>query len=115
LIANDPHVGIANPGVRYEAHLKYPGYENYGYHIPLIPFPMIAHNSIKGWAITMLENDDMDLYAETFHPQNPNLVKYKGDWVEIKTLDEQIKVKGKKDVPLTIRITPPWSGYKRFH
>jgi len=106
LLANDPHIGIANPGVWYEVHIIYPGYENYGYHIPLVPLPMLAHNSIKGWAITMLENDDMDLYAETFHPQKPNLVKYKGSWVKIKTYEEQIKVKGKEKAPLTIRVTP---------
>lgn len=106
LIANDPHIGIANPGVWYEAHIRYPGYENYGYHLPLIPFPMIAHNSIKGWTVTMLLNDDIDLFQETFDPQNPNRVMYKGKWEEIQTYQESIKVKGEADELLTIRITP---------
>lgn len=106
IIANDPHIGISNPGVWYEAHIKYPGYENYGYHLPLNPFPMIAHNAVKGWAITMFENDDMDLYAETFNPDKPELVMYKNKWVKIKLLEENIKVKGKEDVSFQIRITP---------
>lgn len=106
LLANDPHIGIANPGVWYEAHVKYPGYENYGYHLPLIPFPMLAHNSTKAWAITMFENDDLDLYGETFHPDDPNRVKFMGQWVEVKIIKETIKVKGEPDVALTIRVTP---------
>ncbi|MDD9302573.1 MAG: penicillin acylase family protein [Desulfobacter sp.] len=106
ILANDPHIGIANPGVWYEAHLSYPGYENYGYHLPLMPFPMLAHNTTKAWAITMFENDDLDLYAETFHPEKKDEVKFKGQWVKIKTLKEEIKVKGENNVILTIRITP---------
>ncbi len=106
LLANDPHIGIANPGVWYEAHLTYPGYDNYGYHLPLLPFPMLAHNSTKAWAITMFENDDLDLYAETFDPNDPGRVRFKGQWTQVRTMDETIKVKGEPDVPLTIRITP---------
>ena len=106
LLANDPHIGIANPGVWYEAHVKYPGYENYGYHLPLMPFPMLAHNGTKAWAITMFENDDLDLYGETFNPENPNLVKFKGEWSPIETITETIEVKGEPDEILTIRITP---------
>jgi penicillin amidase len=105
ILANDPHIGIANPGVWYEVHLKYPGYENYGYHMPLIPFPLLAHNSFKAWALTMFENDDMDLYAETFHPDDPNLVKYKGKWVKAEIIKEKIKVKGAPDETLDIRVT----------
>ncbi|MEH0019546.1 MAG: penicillin acylase family protein [Desulfobacter sp.] len=106
LLANDPHIGIANPGVWYEAHVQYPGYENYGYHLPLLPFPMLAHNTTKAWAVTMFENDDLDLYAETFDPEDPGRVKFKGRWVRAEILEEIIKVKDEEDVPLTIRITP---------
>ena len=106
LLANDPHIGIANPGVWYEAHVQYPGYENYGYHLPLLPFPMMAQNSIKAWALTMFENDDMDLYAETFHPDDTSLVKFKGEFVKARIIKEIIKVKGAPDESLTIRVTP---------
>ncbi len=106
LLANDPHIGIAQPGTWYEAHLKYPGYENYGYHLPLMPFPMLGHNSVKAWAITMFENDDMDLYAETFHPTDASLVKFKEEWVKAEIIKETIKIKDASDVVLTIRVTP---------
>jgi penicillin G amidase len=106
LLANDPHIGIANPGVWYEAHIQYPGYENYGYHLALMPFPMLAHNRDKAWAVTMFENDDLDLYAETFHPDDAGKVMYRGRWTAVETLSETIGVKGGSAVPLTIRVTP---------
>lgn len=106
LLANDPHISIANPGVWYEAHVQYPGYENYGYHLPLLPFPMLAHNSVKAWALTMFANDDMDLYAETFHPTDPGQVRFKGRWARVREIRETIRVKGGEDVPHTIRVTP---------
>lgn len=106
ILANDPHVVYSNPGVWYEAHLKYPGYENYGYYVPLVPFPFMAHNSTRGWAMTMFENDDLDLYAETFKPGDDSTVMYKGNWVKVETLREKVRVKGGKDSELAIRITP---------
>lgn len=106
LLANDPHIGIANPGVWYEAHVRFPGYENYGYHLPLLPFPMLAHNRHRAWAVTMFENDDMDLYAETFHPDHPDQVLYKREWTRAELFTETIRVKGEADQSLTIRKTP---------
>ncbi|MCG8568095.1 MAG: penicillin acylase family protein, partial [Desulfobacterales bacterium] len=69
-----------------------------------LPFPMLAHNRHRAWGLTMFENDDMDLYAETFNPDGQ--VQYKGQWTPVRTLEEQIKVKGEADQSLTIRITP---------
>jgi len=106
ILANDPHVALANPGVWYEAHIKYPGYENYGYFLPTLPFPVMGHNKHKAWGITMFENDDLDLYHETFHPDNKNLVKYRGKWTKVKIIREKIRVKGQEDVELEIRVTP---------
>ncbi|MCL9781145.1 penicillin acylase family protein [Vibrio sp. S4M6] len=106
LLANDPHVSVSNPGTWYEAQLSYPGYNSYGYHLPIMPFPLLGQSDSKAWALTMFENDDMDLYAEEFNPDNPNLVKYKGKWTKINFYQESIKVKGEEPQPLIIRVTP---------
>lgn len=79
ILANDPHIGYGNPGTWYEVHLKTGDHETYGYHLPIFSFPLIAHNVKKAWALTMLENDDMDFYEEILHPTKPNLVKEKGN------------------------------------
>lgn len=106
ILANDPHIGLSNPAVWYEAHIKYDGFENYGYYIPIFPFPLLGHNRERAWGLTMFENDDLDLYRETFHPDDPSLVMYRGQYVPVTIIKEKIRVKGAEDEELTIRITP---------
>ena len=106
IAANDPHMELSNPGVWYEAHIKYGDYENYGYHLPMFPFPLIAHNTHKAWTITMFENDDLDLYYEKFKDKDLNQVMYKGSWTDTKIINERIKIKGSPDEELRIVITP---------
>lgn len=106
IIANDPHIAHSLPGVWYEARIQFGNVDNYGYFLPMYPFPLIAHNERRGWTITMFENDDLDLYYETINPNNPNQVMYRGKWVPLETIKETIKVKGKGEVEYLIRITP---------
>lgn len=106
ILANDPHIGFTNPSVWYECHITYPGYESYGVHLPLIPFPVIAHNADKAWSMTMFENDDVDLYRETFNPDDPSQVKFNGNWEAVQEWTETIQVKDAEPVEHTIRVTP---------
>ena len=105
ILANDPHIGLSKPDVWYEAHISYPGYNNYGYYIPTIPFPLIGHDDFKAWGMTMFENDEVDLYKETFNPENENQVFFDGKWENSQEIKEQIKVKDKSHEDLTIRVT----------
>ena len=106
ILANDPHIGFSNPAVWYECHIRYGDFESYGVHLPLIPFAMIAHNRDKAWAMTMFENDDLDLYRESFDPGDDSLVQYKGEWTRVDRWIETIAVKGQEPVDLTITTTP---------
>ncbi|MCC6144725.1 MAG: penicillin acylase family protein [Candidatus Hydrogenedentes bacterium] len=106
ILANDPHIGFTNPSIWYEAHLKYQDFENYGYHLPLIPFPLIGHNEDKAWALTMFANDDLDLFLETFKEDDPNKVMYQGEWTDVRVEQETIKVRFGNDVTYDVRVTP---------
>lgn len=106
LLANDPHIAFTNPSIWYEAHMKYGDYENYGFHLPLIPFPLIGHNRDRGWALTMFANDDVDLYVERFDPENPTRVMHRGEWQDARVEIETIKVRFGKTVQHEVRITP---------
>lgn len=106
ILCNDPHIPFTNPSVWYEAHLTYPGYDFYGYHLALIPFPLIGHDQFHSWSLTMLANDDIDLFQETFDPADPMKVKYKGEWQEVKIAEETVKVRFGADRTVPIRITP---------
>lgn len=106
IMANDPHIAFTNPSIWYEAHLKYGDFENYGYHLPPIPLPIIGHNEDRAWGMTMFSNDDVDMYLETFHPNDPTKVMYKGQWIDTRIEHEIIKVRFGNDVTYDVRVTP---------
>jgi penicillin amidase len=92
--------------VWYEAHLSAPGFELYGQFMALNAMALLGHNQRFGWSLTMFQNDDMDLVAETVNPLKPNQVKFHGEWVEMQTSKETIVVKGGKPITLELQRSP---------
>lgn len=105
ILANDPHIGFAQPSVWFEAHLSYPGDEVYGYFIAGDPIPPIMHNQHIATGLTMFENDDIDFYLERINPDDNSQYMYKGEWESFEYANETIKVKGADPVRFTKRIT----------
>jgi penicillin G amidase len=105
MLVNDTHIGYSQPAVWYEAHLEYPGQNFYGNFLAGFPFALTGHNPVAGWGLTMLENDDADLYQEKENPNNKRYYQYKDGYLAYETSTETIKVKGKEDYSLTIRKT----------
>ena len=105
IFENDPHIEYAQPAVWYEAHLVTPQTEIYGFHLALNPFPLLAHNHHQVYGLTMLENDDIDLYTETLNPNNPDEYKYGGEYLPFRIREEVIPVKGSDSVRFTIKET----------
>lgn len=106
ILANDPHIAFTNPSIWYEAQITLPDHELYGYYLPLVPVALLGQNRRHAWALTMFANDDLDLYRETFNPENPDEVMYKGAWTPVATSEEIIPVRFGRDVPLRLRRTP---------
>ena len=98
LFANDPHIMYSQPGTWYEAHIKTPNYEMYGYHIAGVPFPLLGHNRNYAYGLTMFENDDIDFYQEENHPSNVNKYKTPNGFKVYNTFTKSIKVKDENDV-----------------
>ncbi|MGY5351558.1 penicillin acylase family protein [Wenyingzhuangia sp. IMCC45533] len=94
IFENDPHIGYAQPCVWYQAHIKTPTYENYGFYLGLMPFPLLAHNRDYAFGITMFENDDINFYQLKTHPTNKD--KYISSTGEhrYKKVKKVIKIKG---------------------
>jgi penicillin amidase len=105
ILANDTHIGFGQPAVWYEAHIEYPGFSFYGHFLAGVPFAMLGNNRFCGWGLTMFENDDTDFFRETINPENPDQVKFADQWENLSVRDEIIKVKGEKDVVLTVKAT----------
>ncbi len=105
ILANDPHIGFAQPSVWYEAHISTPTYEKYGYHLAGVPFPLLGHDRNLAYGLTMFENDDIDFYYEETHPSDSTKYKTADGWKEYEYVTKTIKVKDGKDVPFTYRKT----------
>ncbi len=103
ILANDPHIGFAQPSVWYEAHISTPTYKKYGYHLAGVPFPLLAHNRQLAYGLTMFENDDVDFYYEETHPADSTKYKTENGWKNYLYIDKTIKVKGEDDVKFRIR------------
>jgi penicillin amidase len=105
LLANDPHLGHSVPSVWYMIHLKGPGLNVSGVSLPGMPAVIIGHNERIAWGMTNTGPDVQDLYAETFNPAAPNKYLHNGAWVDADVRNEIIKVRGKPDYRLTVKVT----------
>jgi penicillin G amidase len=105
LFANDTHIGYSQPAVWYEAHLDYPGFSFYGNFLAGFPFALVGHNRFSSWGLTMLENDDFDLFYEKINPENPHQYLFKEQWLDMEVRTEKIKIKGGKEIEFEVRET----------
>lgn len=65
ILANDPHLAPAAPGIWYMAHLSMPGVKAAGVTFPGTPGIVLGHNEHIAWGATNVGPDVQDLYAET--------------------------------------------------
>ena len=105
IFANDPHIGYSQPSVWYQAHIKTPDYEMYGFHLALMPFPLLGHNKEYAYGLTMFENDDVDFYIEQNNPINSKQYVYKEAYQDYQFIEKRLKVKDAPDSVYTIKVT----------
>lgn len=105
ILANDPHIGFAQPSVWYEAHVSTPYYEKYGYHMAGIPFPLLGHDRKMAYGLTMFENDDIDFYYEETNPSDSTQYKTESGWKSYKYISKTIKVKGEEAITFNYKKT----------
>ena len=101
LLANDPHRKIAVPSLRYIVHLVAPGWNVIGGGEPEIPGVSIGHNEKGAWGLTIFETDGEDLYVYDLNKKNLNQYWYKGQWKDMKLIQDSIHVKNSADVKIT--------------
>lgn len=105
LLANDPHRKIAVPSLRYIVHLVAPGWNVIGGGEPEIPGVSIGHNEKGAWGLTIFETDGEDLYVYDLNKKNLNQYWYKGQWKDMKLIQDSIHVKNSVDVKMTHRYS----------
>ncbi|WP_435622558.1 penicillin acylase family protein [Flagellimonas sp.] len=105
ILANDPHIGFAQPSVWYEAHINTPTYEKYGYHLAGVPFPLLGHDRNVAYGLTMFQNDDLDFYVEEANVSDSTLYKTETGWEKYKIVNKTIPVKDGDPISFSYKKT----------
>lgn len=95
LLANDPHVGVANPATWYEIHLQAPGLALAGVSVPGAPGVLIGHNQSVAWGLTMVMLDDQDLFRLTLNEKGTREL-FDGQQLPLGLHRQSVRVRGGK-------------------
>ncbi|MEP6703664.1 MAG: penicillin acylase family protein, partial [Acidobacteriota bacterium] len=103
LLANDPHLRPAAPGIWYLTHLSNPSVRSSGVTFPGVPGIVLGHNENIAWGATNVGPDVQDLYVENFDADG----KYKTatGMATAVTRREEIKVRSSPLKPETETVT----------
>jgi penicillin G amidase len=99
LLANDPHLQPAAPGIWYLSHLSTPDMRVSGVTFPGVPGIVLGHNENIAWGATNVGPDVQDLYKETFNDKGE--YKTPAGWEKIVVRREEIKVRPNPLAPAT--------------
>jgi penicillin G amidase len=111
LLANDPHLGPQMPSIWYEIGLHCIAkseacpIEVTGFSFAGAPGVIIGHNDRIAWGFTNVGPDVQDIYIEKINPDNPDQYEVNGQWVDMQTVKETIKVAGGDPLEITVRYT----------
>jgi penicillin G amidase len=99
LLANDPHLQPAAPGIWYLTHLSTPEMRVSGVTFPGVPGIVLGHNENIAWGATNVGPDVQDLYRETLNEKGE--YKTPGGWEKIVVRREEIKFRPNPLSPVT--------------
>ncbi|AKT50221.1 penicillin acylase family protein [Arsenicicoccus sp. oral taxon 190] len=108
LLANDPHLGLTQPGIWHQVGLHCRTvstacpYAVTGFTFAGFPGVVIGHNQRIAWGFTNLDPDVSDFYLERVKGDQ---VLKDGRWSPLQQRTEVIRVAGGKDETITVRST----------
>ena len=108
LLANDPHLGPAQPSLWYQVGLRCEPvgpdcpYQVAGFSFSGVPGIVIGHNARVAWGFTNLGADVTDLVVERIDEDH---YLTEDGWEPLEVREETIRVAGDEDVTITIRET----------
>ncbi len=105
ILANDPHLWLATPGVWYLARIDAPGLHLAGATSPGVPFLILGHNDRIAWGMTTTHSDTQDLFIERIDPDDPNAYLTPEGSRPFEIRKETITVRGGEPVEMVQRLT----------
>ena len=73
----------------------------------------IGHNERIAWGLTIVGTDQQDVYVEELNPANHDQVKWNGGWESIRTVREEIPVKGAAAEAVRDEVHPSRADFPR--
>lgn len=99
ILANDPHLLPAAPGIWYLSHLSTPTMRVSGVTFPGVPGIVLGHNEYIAWGATNVGPDVQDVYFEKLNDRGQ--YETPDGWKPLKFRIEKIKVRTNPLSPLT--------------
>ena len=105
ILCNDMHLAWTMPGIWYEAHLVADDSDlnTYGFTVPGVPIPFVAHNEYIAWGFTNTNYDVLDWYY--YSEVDSDHYIYNGTIKKYEKKDYKIIVKGKEPIRFTVKET----------
>lgn len=105
MVVNDPHRRLENPSLRYYSHLNAPGWNVIGASEPPFVGVNAGHNDRVAWGFTFAGVDVNDVYVEELHPDQPDMVRWRGGWEPLRVITEEIAVKGESPREVVLKYS----------
>ena len=93
LLANDPHLLVAQPGPWLEVHLRAADYEAKGVALPFTPGVILGATPHHAWGVTNVTGDVQDLYEERLS-EDGSAALHGDAWEPLSVHEESIDVRG---------------------
>ncbi|MCF8473641.1 MAG: penicillin acylase family protein [Emcibacter sp.] len=105
VLINGPQFGWYVPAYTYSVGFHSPDWDAVGNAPVGYPLPMFGYNKHIAWGSTWAVMDNVDVFRESLNPENPLQYKYKGQWKDLRTREEIIKVKDGNAVSFTAKYS----------
>jgi penicillin amidase len=105
IVSNDPHREVSNPSLRYIVHLSAPGWNVVGSGDPPFVGVSMGHNEKVAWGLTITGTDFQDVFVEDLNPANSNEVMYQGKPEPLRSITEEVPVKGESARTVTLKFS----------
>ncbi|MFI4987602.1 MAG: penicillin acylase family protein, partial [Alphaproteobacteria bacterium] len=105
ILANDPHLGLQVPSVRYVSHLSAPGLNAVGAGWPGSPGIQNGHNDRIAFGRTNFAIDQEDVAVLETKPGDREQYFYRGRWERMTVVSEEIAVKDEAPVTVTLKYS----------
>ncbi len=105
VLVSDPQTIVGNPSLFYEFHIRGKTFDARGIGVAGSPIVLIGWNRRVAWGMTALGADQADLFRLETDRAHPGKYRSDGEWRDMRTLREEIRVKGGRPRRLDVRLT----------